>query len=128
MSVENDFSQVSAESPTASALTLQTRASMPPSSPPASAIQPFRARPVGDVERPAEGLDALGLQRRDRRLDLGRVARADRHVGALVGEGIGDRAADALAAAGDDSLLAFKPEIHTAPDQAAQITPPKSRR
>src|SRR4051794_28892454 len=43
MSVRNDFSQVSAVSPTASALTLQTMVSMPPSSAAAPSIQPFSA-------------------------------------------------------------------------------------
>ena len=112
MSVRKDFSQVSAESPTASALTLQTSASMPPSSPAAAAIQFLQRRPVGDVERLAEGLHALGLQRRDRRLDLGGVARADRDVGAFGGEAFGDGPADSLAAAGDDGPLALQPKIH----------------
>src|SRR5438309_795185 len=43
MSVRNDFSQVSGVSPTASALTLQTIVSMPPSSAAAPSIQPFSA-------------------------------------------------------------------------------------
>src|SRR4051812_16490142 len=43
MSVRNDFSQVSGVSPTASALTLQTMVSTPPSSAAAPSIQPFRA-------------------------------------------------------------------------------------
>src|SRR5437762_12908444 len=43
MSVRNDFSQVSGVSPTASALTLQTMVSMPPSSAAAPSIQPFSA-------------------------------------------------------------------------------------
>src|SRR3954452_4676261 len=43
MSVRNDFSQVSGVSPTASALTLQTMASTPPSSPAAVSIHCFSA-------------------------------------------------------------------------------------
>src|SRR5882757_6352844 len=43
MSVRNDFSQVSAVSPTASALTLQTMVSMPPNWAAAPSIQPFSA-------------------------------------------------------------------------------------
>src|SRR6266700_880629 len=43
MSVRNDFSQVSAVSPTASALTLQTIVSMPPSSTAAPSIHCFNA-------------------------------------------------------------------------------------
>src|SRR5258706_9682707 len=43
MSVRNDFSQVSAVSPTASALTLQTRVSIPPSSPAAASTHCFNA-------------------------------------------------------------------------------------
>src|SRR6267378_1151035 len=43
MSVRNDFSQVSGVLPTASALTLQTTVSMPPSSAAAPSIQPFSA-------------------------------------------------------------------------------------
>src|ERR1700736_1687663 len=43
MSVRNDFSQVSGVSPTASALTLQTMLSMPPSSPAAPSIHCFNA-------------------------------------------------------------------------------------
>src|SRR5438477_9542907 len=43
MSVRNDFSQVSGVSPTASALTLQTMVSMPPSWAAAPSIQPFSA-------------------------------------------------------------------------------------
>jgi hypothetical protein len=39
MSVRNDFSQVSAVSPTASALTLQTMVSIPPSAAAAPSIQ-----------------------------------------------------------------------------------------
>jgi hypothetical protein len=45
MSVRNVFSHVSAESPTASALTLHTRASMPPSSPAVDAIHAVNAGP-----------------------------------------------------------------------------------
>src|SRR5260370_6844725 len=45
MSVLNDFSQLSAVSPTASALTLQTSASTPPSSPAVAAIQALIAGP-----------------------------------------------------------------------------------
>src|SRR6266700_4372513 len=43
MSVRNDFSQVSAVSPTASALTLQTMVSIPPSSPAALSTHCFNA-------------------------------------------------------------------------------------
>src|SRR4051812_32958535 len=43
MSVRNDFSQVSGVSPTASALTLQTMASMPPNSAAAPSTQAFSA-------------------------------------------------------------------------------------
>jgi len=43
MSVRNDFSQVSAVSPTASALTLQTMVSIPPSAAAAPSIQLFSA-------------------------------------------------------------------------------------
>ena len=43
MSTRNDFSQVSGESPTDRALTLQTRASTPPSALAEASIQPFSA-------------------------------------------------------------------------------------
>jgi len=44
------------------------------------------------------------LERRDRLVDFGAIARADRDVGALVGQGLGDRTPDALGAAGDECM------------------------
>ena len=45
------------------------------------------------------------------------VARRDDDVDALGREALGDRKADADAAAGDDGDLALEPEIHDAPSR-----------
>src|SRR5256885_16873003 len=61
MSVRNDLSQVSGVLPTASALTLQTIVSIPPSS--AAASHPLLQRNrIGNVDPPAPRLDALFRQ------------------------------------------------------------------
>ena len=74
-----------------------------------------QCRAIGDVERPAERLDALALQRLHGARHAVGVARADRDVAALGGKRVGDRPPDALAAAGDDRPLASEPEIHPMP-------------
>ena len=70
---------------------------------------------IGDVEGAAERLDAPALQRLHGARDAVLVASADGDVAALGGERVGDGPADALAAAGDDRLLASEPEIHLLP-------------
>ena len=62
MSISNALPQASSVSCAASAETLATRMSMPPSAVALSAMNCFERRLVGHVDRRAEGLDALGLQ------------------------------------------------------------------
>ena len=62
--------------------------------------------------RPRHGLHALAGERRHRLVDAGPAAGAQRQVAALVGQQLGDRAADAAGSAGDDRLFAPQTEIH----------------
>src|SRR5712675_1671684 len=78
MSVRNDFSQVSAVSPTASALTLQTIVSMPPSSTAALSIRCLYR---------LIKLPAVTDRRPDRCLHFRPVARAFERSGGAVDDG-----------------------------------------
>ena len=99
--------------PWASALTLATKMSRPPSASAASPTQPAQRRQVGDVDRAAGRLDARARQRRDGLVDRRPgAARADRDVAALRRQQARDGAADSARAAGDDRLLALQSEIH----------------
>ena len=59
-------------------------------------------RTVADVEDASARRHAARTQLRDRRFDFGRDARAHRNRRALIGQRLGDRAADALGPAGHD--------------------------
>ncbi len=67
---------------------------------------------VADIERAAGRSHSPGRQLLDRVGHFGRVAGANGHIGALVGEGLGDRSTDALRATGDDDTLARQAEVH----------------
>ena len=114
MSTRNDFSQVSALSPTASALTLHTSASMPPSSLALAAIQPVSAAPSATSSARPNALTPLDFNAATVAADLIGVAGADRDVGALGGKAFGHCATDALAATRDQCPLALEPEVHDA--------------
>ena len=75
----------------------------------------LQRRAVAHVDGPAGGPDALGLQRRDRGVDIVGVAGADGDVGSLVGERLGDRPPDAPGSARDDGVQAAQPEVHGQP-------------
>ena len=62
---------------------------------------------IGDVATRRIHLDTLGDERLAGLFEGVGAARADRDVGAFVGEGERGGAADALAAAGDDDVLAL---------------------
>ena len=107
MSVRNDFSQVSAVSPTASALTLQTMVSMPPSSAAAPSIQPFSA--AGSATSIPWPHDFTPCRREALHdvTDLVGIAGANRDVGALGCKQFGDRQPNALAAASHECALSL---------------------
>ena len=107
MSVRNDFSQVSAVSPTASALTLQTMVSMPPSSAAAPSIQPFSAAGSATSIALPHDLTPFADSALHDVTDLVGIARADRDVGALGRKQLGDRQPNALAAAGHEHALSL---------------------
>ena len=69
-------------------------------------------RAIGDIDDLAPGVHALGLQRFDGGGDLLGVACADRDIGALVGQKIGDSPTDAPLPASNDRLLALKTQVH----------------
>ena len=93
--------------PCASALTLATKMSRPPSTSAASPTQRLQRRQIGDIDRAAPGLDALLLERGHGLGDRARVARAQRDIAALLGQLLADGAADAARAAGDERLFAL---------------------
>jgi hypothetical protein len=97
--------------PIASALTLATKMSMPPSVAAASPTHFFSAE-IGDVDRAARGFDALLLERGDGFGDRSGAARAQRDVATFLGELLDDGPADAARAAGDQRLFALEPQIH----------------
>jgi hypothetical protein len=68
---------------------------------------------ICDIGDAAPSLHPFAGKRRDGLVHCRFVARAQRHVAALVRQQLGDRAADAARAAGDDCILAFEIEIHT---------------
>ena len=70
----------------------------------ASATQPSSAALSATSTAWPKAVTPLALQCGDRRVDLGRVAGADRDIGAFVGEDVGAAPADALAAAGDERV------------------------
>src|SRR5438876_3001197 len=112
MSVRNDCSQVSTVSPTASALTLQTRISTPPSSAAEPSIHCFNAVGSATSVGLPQALTPLPLQGFDDAIDLLRLPSANRDIGAFGGEQIRDRPADSLASACDEGILAFQSQIH----------------
>ena len=107
MSVRNDFSQVSGVSPTASALTLQTMVSMPPSSAAAPSIHCFSAAGSATSTALPHDLTPFAARRLHDLADLVGIARADRDVGAFGCKQFGDRQPNALAAAGHQHVLAL---------------------
>ena len=86
--------------------------SRPPSRLGALGDPALQRRAVGDVDRAADRLDALGFQRGDHLVDAGLAAGADGDVAALVGQRLGDRLADAARGADHDRLLALQLQIH----------------
>ena len=68
---------------------------------------------VGHVDHAAPALHPLAGERRDGLVHRGFVARAQRHIASLGRQLLGDGAADAARAAGDDRVLALEIEIHT---------------
>ena len=72
----------------------------------------LQSRLVGDVERLAEGRDALGAQRGDGLVYLRLVPRTDGDMHPLVGENVGAAPTDALAAARDNGAQTLQPKIH----------------
>ena len=92
MSISNSCRQASSVSPMSSALTLATTMSMPPKAAAASATQASSAAlSATSTARPC-AFTPLARSAASGRVDLGRVAGADRDIGALVGEDVGDSA------------------------------------
>ena len=97
----------------ASALTLATKMSRPPSASAALLTQARSAFVSATSILAAPALDALIRERRHGLVDCGLMARAQRDIAALGRQQLGDGAADPARAAGDDRILAFEIEIHT---------------
>ena len=113
-SVSNPTYQFSSVSGTAMALTFATTASMPPRRPAAASTQAASAaRRDVDLDtahtRSPPGQLLLG------HLDLAGVTGAELDGGALVGERLDDRPADAAGAAGDEHARAAQLQIHVGP-------------
>jgi hypothetical protein len=75
----------------------------------------LQGRAVGDIDDRAPGLHAAALQGLHRLGDLLGVAGADGDIRALVGEALGDRAADAARPAGHHRHLALELQVHGRP-------------
>ena len=108
--------------PCASALTLATKMSRPPSASPASPIQLRNAGEIGDIDRAAGRLDAVRFRAARR---SGRPprdgARRSRHRQPSAASSVGDGPADAAGAAGDDRLLSLQSEIHPSRRSLASV-------
>ena len=114
-STRRDASQFSSVSGIASALTLETTTSIPPSWPAAASHPGGERGAVPDVAHAAEDRPAGDPDRGVRRRDLPGVPGAEGDVRALGHEALDDGAADALGAAGDDAPAAGELEIHEVP-------------
>ena len=112
MSIWNPLLHESSSPPMASADTLETTMSIPPSSPATSRTHSCNAGPSPTSSGPPGGLHALGLQGGDGRGDVVGVTGADRHVRPLVGERVGDGASDAPRGPGDDGVQTVQSQIH----------------
>ncbi len=88
---------------------------MPPSAAAARGDVAVDRRLVGEVAFARMRLDAVLADLRRGCVERVLAARADRDVGAAGREAERDRAADALAAAGDDDLLALETDLHGVP-------------
>ena len=96
----------------ASALTLATKMSRPPSASGGLRHPGAQRLCVGHIDPAAPALHPLAGERRDGLVHRRLVARAQRHIAPFGRQLLGDGAADAARAAGDDRVLALEIEIH----------------